>query len=374
MAMASAQPFLSLYLNDRGISSRNIGLILSISGVAQILAQPLLGAINDRARDGRHLLILSAILSPIVFWGYAMNVAIGWLMLVSVVFAIMQSAAPLMDAMALQASTKFDFTYGQVRLWGALSYALTTMAAGFFYHASGLHWAFVMYAILSITLAFLALRLPQLPALSTAKEKFWQGIWTLSQHGRLLFFIAVCFLLSITMSINSAFLPLYFHALKYPMGLVGLNFTVAALVEVPMFQLSARLMERMGAMRVLFFASAAFAVKYVLMAVAPSVAGVIAVQALDGVGYALYWSAAVHMVSSLAPEKYGGTAQTMFGSLPGSLGPMVGSTLGGWTFGSLGPLGMYWMNAAIGALAFGGYVIFALMSREKRTKWTSVSM
>lgn len=164
IAAAATQPFLSLYLHNQGISTENIGFILACGNGAGILIQPLLGHLNDVISDSRRLLLLSAILSPIVFIGYAMTRNVAFLFVVAVLFAVVQSARPLADAMTVQEAARSGFTYGQIRLWGALSFALTTMVAGYVYHLTGIGLAFVVYDGLSLVLAFITQQLPQTPA------------------------------------------------------------------------------------------------------------------------------------------------------------------------------------------------------------------
>lgn len=368
IAAAATQPFLSLYLHNQGISTENIGFILACGNGAGILIQPLLGHLNDVISDSRRLLLLSAILSPIVFIGYAMTRNVAFLFVVAVLFAVVQSARPLADAMTVQEAARSGFTYGQIRLWGALSFALTTMVAGYVYHLTGIGLAFVVYAGLSLVLAFITQQLPQTPASRRSPEAFWQGIWSVAKDARLLVFIVICFFVGSALTMNFTYLPLYFEALHHPMGLVGLNFTVAALTEVPLFYLSGKWMTRFGKMPILVLASATLVVKYAVMAMAPPTPVIIAIQVLDGVGYALYWSAAVQIVSDLAPTHRSGTAQTLYAAIAGSLSNIVGTSAGGWILAHFGPLLMYVAIASTALLACVGFIAFSRFGM-RQSEW-----
>lgn len=99
---------------------------------------------------------------------------------------------------------------------------------------------------------------------------------------------------------------------------MGLNFTVAALTEVPLSYLSEKCMTRFGNMPVLIFASAALVVKYAVMATNPPISVIVGIQALDGVGYSLYWSATVQVVTDIAPRERSVTAQTLYVAIAGT--------------------------------------------------------
>lgn len=359
IAMASSSPFLSLYLQGKGISDTEIGILLAIGSVIAIVSQPVLGYINDRSKDPRKLLACSMILSPIVFSGYALFNGFWSLFVVSTLLAVVQSITPIMDAIAIKAGERKGFTYGQIRLWGALGFALATVAAGYAYHVIGIQASFLVYGGLSILLIFNTVYLPKTGQLAEPHEKVFKGIWKVAQRKALLIFILICFLLTITSSVNYSFLPLYYEDLHYPMSLVGLNYTVAALVEVPLFYLSGKAIERFGVMRIVITGSVLYTVKYVWMAFAPNVAIVITIQILDGMAYALYWSASVNLVSDLAPANRTATAQTLYGAIAGSLSGIFGTTGGGYILGHFGPLVMYGSIAVLAAVATVCFLVFA---------------
>ncbi|WAH36045.1 MFS transporter [Alicyclobacillus dauci] len=359
VAMASSQPFLSLYLSGKGLGSPEIGLLLAVGAGAGIFAQPMLGYINDRTRDPRRILLTSAILSPIMFAGYSLSRQFWPLFVVSILVAVVQSSAPIMDAMAVQEGARSGFSYGQIRLWGALSFALTTIVAGYVYHDVGIQVSFSVYGALSLILIVVVLYLPRDSVFERPKENIFHGVWNVMRNPPLIMFIVICFILSTAISINSSFLPLYYEGLHYPMSWVGANFTVAALVEVPLFYISGKLISRVGPMRVVILASLLFTVKYVIMAFAPGAVIVILAQILDGVGYALYWSTGVQLVSELAPEGRTATAQTLYGAIASSLSSVVGSSVGGLILNRVGPVGLYVFTTGLGALAIVGFLAFA---------------
>jgi MFS transporter, PPP family, 3-phenylpropionic acid transporter len=364
-AGAVTQPFLSLYLNSKGMDGTKIGLLLAAGSGAGMIAQPMLGFLNDRARDARRLLTLSAIISPIVFAGYLLSRQFWVLLVVSIAFAISQATAPIMDAMAVQEGSRSNFEYGQVRLWGALSYALGTMVAGYVYNRTGIQLSFLVYGFFAIAIIMTIRHLPKSSDLSIPRENIWRGIWNVARDARLICFIGISFILSTSISINSTYLPLYYRDLHYPMSSVGLNFTVAALVEVPLFYLSGKLMIRFGYLPVIAVGSLMYTLKYAIMALAPGVVVVIAIQVLDGIAYALYWSAGVQLVSDLAPARRVATAQTLYGAIASSFSNIVGTSVGGVLLDSIGPRSLYACNTGIGALSLLGFLVFAYIIRRK---------
>lgn len=368
VAGAASQPFLSLFLSSKGINGTKIGLLLAAASGAGILAQPILGFMNDRAADPRRLILLSAILSPIIFLGYAGFQDFWILLAISILFAIVQSTSPILDAITVEEGIRSGFNYGHIRLWGALSFALTTMVAGFAYHKFGLGLAFIVYVGAGIILTISTCYLPRPTKRTASQENMLSGIWNVARDMKLLFFILVCFVLSICVAINFGFLSLYYQSLHYPMAWVGINFTVAALIEVPFFYLSGKLMARFGRLPIIVSASLLYASKYAIMALAPGVVIVIAAQLLDGIAYALYWSASVELVAELAPAGRTATAQTLYGAVAGSLSNIIGSALGGFLFDHDGAKAMYGYTSLIATFSCICFIAFARIAYSAESK------
>lgn len=362
LAVGSAGPYLSLVLARRGLHPTQIGLLLALAALVGTVASPVIGELNDRIRRPRSILFWSALLSPVWFFGYFLVSGLGPLIGIGVGSAVTQASFPLADALALEeAGRAANFSYGQVRLWGALGYALMVAAAGFLYHRTGLGFAPILYGVATLPLLAAISRLPTRPLRDSGTKRFaFSGLGGLVRSRPLMAFISVSFLIMVAVGVNGSFLPLYYRALHYPMAWVGMNFTVAAGAEIPLFYLSGRLIGRVGRMPTVIMGASFWALKYLLMALAPGAVVVIAMQVLDGIAYALFWSASVEMVNQLAPADAKSSAQALYSGLTMSLGSIVASALGGWLLASVGPRGMY---GAIAGVAFAGVLLFVVLSR-----------
>lgn len=138
------------------------------------------------------------------------------LLIVAVLFAVAQSSGPLAGSMTVQKAQRSGFTYRQIRLWGALSFALTTMVAGYVYDLTGIGLAFVVYAALSIFFAVISVQLPKTPATNQLRETVWKGTWNVYKDAYLLVFIIICFFLASALTMNFTYLPLYLETLHNP--------------------------------------------------------------------------------------------------------------------------------------------------------------
>jgi len=365
LAIGSGPPFLTLLLRQRGLSAIQIGLLLAVGAIAGTIFQPLIGHLSDLMQRPRRLLFLSALFSPLLYAGY-MILPNSWpLFFVAILLAMVQGATPLADALALREGEQFGFSYGEVRLWGALGYALIVAIAGLIYHRFGLSLSIWMYALFTLPLLYVITLLPERKDAAGIHADRPGGLWMLWRHHKLISFFVIMFFVKASLTIISSDLLLYYQALHYPMQWVGLNFTVAALVEIPVFYLSGRIIKRFGLMRTVIFGASSYAIKYALMALAPGVFLEILLQSLDGVAYALYWSAAVDMVNQLAPMNRKSSAQTLFGAVAGSLSGIVGAGGGGWLLEKFGAVHLFGIIAFTTLMAIGLYIVLAVYLKRQ---------
>jgi len=163
LGMGSFMPFMSLFLSERGFDGASIGVILGAGSLTGIIAQPVFGLINDAAKDYRTLLKVSTFLSAIVAFGYIFSESFIPMIITAVVFSFINTpSGTIVDAIAVEKGPSFGFTYGQVRLWGALGFAFVTVIAGYVYNSIGYHYSFIAYALFAVIMFLLMFSFPKL--------------------------------------------------------------------------------------------------------------------------------------------------------------------------------------------------------------------
>lgn len=361
-------PFMSLYLHERGFNGEEIGLILAVGSLTGIVAQPLFGLINDLSKDYRTLLKVSTLLSAVVSFGYLISHSLIPMLVTTVIFSFINTPTnPIIDSIAVEKGPVYGFAYGQVRLWGAIGFALITVVGGYLFSRVGYQYSYPIYALFACIIFILIFTFPKLERPHKASVFGRDVLGAVFSNGPFVLFVAMTLMITATNTMNFSYLPIYFQKLQYPMALVGWNFTIAAVVEIPLFWFSAKVMERLGLFPMLAIGTFAYALKYVLMGFAPPVEVVLGLQALDGVAFAFYFSSAVEIVNLMAPSHAKATAQTVFGAAGGISG-IIGNLVGGIIIDHQGPQFLFWLMGAIGLLAALLFYLFPRKSRYKAGK------
>jgi MFS transporter, PPP family, 3-phenylpropionic acid transporter len=362
LGMGAFMPFMSLFLHERGFVGSEIGMILAAGSLAGIVAQPVFGMINDAASDYRTVLKVSSFLSVIVVFGYYFSNGLIPMLITAAVFSFINTpAGPIMDSIAVEKGPAFGFSYGQVRVWGAIGFALITVVAGYVFSAVGFRYTFLAYAIFALLMFLMVFTFPRLERPKRPSVFGREVLQAVFYNWRFMIFVAVSLLISASVTMNFSYLPIYFQKLNYPADLIGWNFTIAAIVEIPLFLFSTIVIRRIGLFPMLAIGTCAYALKYILMGFAPPVGIVLALQALDGIAFAFYFTAAVEIVNLMAPEHRKATYQTVFAAAGGIAG-IAANVVGGIIVDTQGPQFLFSM---MGIISFFATLLFILFSKKQ---------
>ncbi|MHA6482521.1 MFS transporter [Paenibacillus sp. strain BS8-2] len=338
---STLMPYTSLHFHDRGFSPSSIGYLLSIWAFVSVVAQPVMGMLNDRIQRPKGMLILAAIATPAAGLMFYLSDTFAVIVAVSLLFAWFQSALPsLSDAVTVEIGARQGFSFGSVRLWGALSYAIGSFLVGFYYEQHGYEATFVLYAILALPIIAVQFFLP---VVQTAPLRFtvFEQMGEVLRNRKFLFLCLVSFLTMMSVTASATFLPLYFDEHDFDKRLLGTAFAIAALIEVPLFWVSGRLGERFGRSRLLAVAAALYASKYIVLFLTSNVYVTLATQLLDGIAFAFFAGVAVELVNMLASDKTKATLQTIYAAIIWGLGGIAGNLIGGQVVEMRGVTFMY---------------------------------
>lgn len=357
-------PYLSIYFSDKGIPAAAIGGILAISAITGLIAQPIMGIINDRLPDNHRILIISTMASPFIALGYYIFDSYAAFVLIACLLPILQSpSGPIGDAIALEIGQKEGFSFGSVRAWGAFGFSLGSFLTGFLYAKIGYDKSFFLYLACSAFVLLTLLRFPKIE-----KQKI-----TISLSGQIkhvffnrafMTFMAASFLLTMAIAINFSFLPIYFKESGYDKSWIGTAYAIAAIIEVPMFWLAARLNKKIGRFLVLCAAGILYAVKCIILTLSPSLFVVLSMQLLDGICFALFTVAAVETVHSFSTAKTNATYQTVFASVTSGLGSIIGNSTGGLIIDYSNTAFLYFILFLFCSVSAVCYGVFHISSRK----------
>lgn len=300
VGIASLYPYLSIFFQEHGRSDTQIGFIFAVASIGGVVAQPVLGLLADRASDYRRILALSVGLSPLIALGYFFAPTYWLLLVTALALSVVQSiATPLSDAVTAELGEAHRFTFGQVRLWGSLGFALATALGGYLYSRVGYGAGFLAFPAVSTLIVACLPFLPKRRAVLARGASIRQNVRALRSNRALLTFITLAFFVAVASAVNGQLFPLYYAAMHYDLQYLGLVFMIAAVIEIPLFRLSGSLLRQVGPGTLIVISAFTYTAKWGILALGPPLWVVFAVQLLDGIAYTFITVGAVELIQMI---------------------------------------------------------------------------
>ncbi len=364
VVIATFFPFLSLFLEGKGLSAGQIGIVIASMAVARLLVSPVWGHLADTTIGRRTALQLGtiggAVMAVVLF-------EVDTFLVVTVagfVFAAFTTTTgPNIDAIALAYLGDERMTeYGRIRGWESLSYATTCLVLGAVLEAVGVAWVMPAYAVASVAiLLWTWLAIPR------------DRPHRLEDHGRLgavgavfreapRFWLYLLALLLVWTGFNAAW---NFLGLKIEQGgggplLLGLGTALGGLTEVPVMRLASRFHRRVGLRPVFIAGCLVYATGFLLWGLIEDPTIVSALTILEGLAFGLLFTSGVLVIGRMLPSRLYSTGQSLAATAGFGLAPILGAGIGGVVFGHLGATTLY-LGAAVLAL-LGAVVAWAALS------------
>lgn len=357
-------PYLPLYLQQTGLSGREIGLLTAVWPIMLLVASPLWGLIGDRFRIHRFLLPLATV-GPIVPALLMLTVrglpALAVLALVSAFFAT--PIVALIDSAVLDLVQGTRVTYGSIRVWGSVGFTGATWLMGYVLQAWGLPWLFYGYAVLLAAAGLTALGLPA--RRQALQLGFRSGLGQLLRQRALLLFLTGVFLIGATMQIYNTFYPLHLVALGGGSAWVGLAGALAAASELPVLYFSGPIFRRLGVRGTMLLGYGIFAARWAILALVASPIVALLTALSHGLSFGPHLAGSIAFVEKHTPPGLRATAQGLLTAAGYGVGAAAGALAGGVLFDGLGAGGTFGV-AAVAALLAAGFVFAAGSGHEQK--------
>ncbi len=236
-SLAVFSGYISVYLMDKGYHASQVSMVVSCSFILSMIIQPIVGYFNDHYSQKRLnmlILLLAAVLGIIFI--YAQNIYMIAL-IYSLALGLFNAANPVIENMA----TLSRFSYGKIRIWGTIGYAVASKISGVIYDDVSPE---AMYAFFTIGLILCVIGIygtQNVKQIKTQKKEKTIGLF---QKNFIIYLIIVCLFYAIT-NTNTTYLPAMFQNLGLSMNTISTVIFILTLSELPIIYFSQYYMNRL---------------------------------------------------------------------------------------------------------------------------------
>ena len=383
-ALGSALPFFFKYYYDilvdvNGVEMVGlISLITAFQSIIGIIAPPLSGYLADKFRIHKQILTLGGICTALGPFLIAVPgflsirpIGPGFIILLFAGITIqglaLRPLMPIIDTECLndlRKKTGQTKSYGSIRLWGSIGWAIATVAGGtVLYLSKQPNAALLVYAG-----GFLFLGLYTIRGIKAKVQKVQIPWEKLFKDKKFFLFLIFIFLSSYAIGSSFMFTAVYLDEQNLSTIIIGLSFGISAMVEVPLFILAPKLLKTFGDKWLIILGAIFLTLKLIFFGILNNnTAPVIffLVQLLHGVGYSFFFAGAIHFMDSRSHHSLKTTYQSFYymawglGTALGNfLNPKIKEIIGvNWIMGS--------SAIVLGCAAL--YAIFAFKNSKEET-------
>ncbi len=354
-------PYWPVWLESRGLSVVEIGLIIGASYWPRIITSLVIPNLADRFRRRRFLMTLSAGLTLILLLIFSL-VSDFWLfMLLGLLMGATWSCIlPLADAISLERTAALGLDYGRVRLWGSITFILMSIFGGIALEQTGVSSIFVLLVLTTGLTLVACLFMPEEPHAATSSEP--ASLRRLFRRTDLWVLVMASSLIQASHTLLYNFGSIHWRSGGLSETIIGWLWAEGVIAEVLFFLVSAKLIVRLSLGRLLVIAGALAVVRWMLIGHFSSLPLLIFTQALHAASFALTFLATVHYIRETTPPELQASAQGFYVAV--GFAPLSGvvSLISGWLYNTWGGEAFFIMALMAAA---GTVLAFALPSVTK---------
>ena len=347
-------PLTSTAMEHVGLSMSAIGVMWAARQVLGIFGPALWGVLADRRGDTKPYAVASLASGAVLLALLSVTTSAAPAIALFGFYGLLCGpSGSLLDGMTIQALGDDKARFGRWRMWGTIGFGLSALGSALLLDrgliAPSPRVIFPVCALFTAAGAVSVGFVPRLPRPPLGRVR---DVLPLLRRPDMSALFVTCTLLWCSHAAYSGFLTPLAAAQSLPEWSVGASLAVAIVVEVVMLREAGFFIARFGGRTVILASCALAVLRWALTALATSPAAFIALNALHGITFGLFFATLVAMVAARAPPQMRQAAQGVVGSSAFGLGGGVGSLLVGAVFQHVGAPAAWASMAVMAALAF----------------------
>ncbi len=356
-------PYLALYLASIGLSGTQIGGLLALGPLIAFLVQPVWGLVTDIYHLHRRALVLACFGAAAAIAAFAATADYRLLLVLYALHAVMRAPVAILGTSLalehLEQNGQRD-TFGGIRLWGSIGFAVTSFGIGAWLVDRAIWWILPLYSLSYLVLGLIGLTLPDAEVHGDVRWR--EGLSLLRLKPALTVFLVGALLIGTTLGIVNNYLAVYLRDIAAPGWVIGTALAISALFEVPLMARVPAFLRRWGFRIVFIGGVGALPLRWILYTFIENPYLVLPTQVLHSIGMMALLVVAVLYVDRILPARWRASGQALYAASLYGIGPSIGLALAGTIYESAG-IRLVWVLCVVTATI--GTALLAVVVRRQ---------
>ena len=307
-----ALPYFPLWLQFKGLSEFQIGVVLSAPMVMRVLSSGPLIAYADTRPDRANFTIVMYVIATLMMVLYAWTSGFWWILAVTIAMNFFfNPVVPLVDAIAMSGVRRYGANYGSIRIWGSVIFIIANLAGG--RYLLDAPPSYILYALI-VSLAVGSVLILTLPKIGkrrniTNSEMDEFRFSKMLKMPRFILVLLAAGIIQASHALVYSFGSIYWQKLGYSGLTIGVLWGLAVAAEVVLFQYGNWLIKNVGTMGLFAIGGFAALLRWTIFPLDPGLVGFLLLQLLHGLTFGAVHIATMYFIMESVPEERIASAQ-----------------------------------------------------------------
>jgi len=354
-------PFFPLWLSSKGFTERYIAIILATSVLTKLLANPFFAGLGDKYGNRKIPMLYLSFISTIIL--FSLNIfnslyLIAFMAITS--WALFAPLMPLTESLTTTAIKKYNFDYGNTRLWGSVSFIIIAFFGGIIIEKYGLKYVPILMTIGALFLFLSIIIMPTIPSLP-ARKKF--STYALLKNRNFFPFLLACGAIQSSHGIYYGFSTIYWKSIGLSETVIGALWAEGVVFEIILLAYFYKFKNYTSPKIFIIIAGVMAIIRWTLMAYADTILYIALIQILHAFTFGLTHLAAINFISEVMPVRAQAKSQALYSAI--SMGAFLAVSIS--VSGDLYRIFYDKSFLFSSFLAFSGVIISLIFIKTKKT-------
>ena len=313
MVIGINAPFFPLWLSSKGFNERYIAIILATSVLTKLFANPFFAGLGDKYGNRKiPMLYLSFIASIILFSLNIFNSLYLLAFMAIISWALFAPLMPLTESLTTTAIKKYNFDYGNTRLWGSVSFIIFAFFGGIIIENYGLKYVPLLMTIGAICLFVSIIIMPSIKSLP-ARRKI--STYALLKNRNFFPFLLACGAIQSSHGLYYGFSTIYWKSIGISETIIGALWAEGVVFEIILLAYFYKFRHYTSPKFYLVIAGSLAIVRWSLMVYADNILFIAIVQTLHAFTFGLTHLAAIYFISQVMPARSQAKCQALYSAI-----------------------------------------------------------